>query len=238
MTAALATDYGADRRMARGLVCSALLHGLTVLLLFRAPWPQSALRQQILAVPIDLVAITEQTSEPLGRQKAAMPQAKARESAERPDPRAVPPRAEPAGPDPLTQKLQRLAQLQLPPSPSIQDGAGISNVTAGAGHGGDAGYGIKDYLRAQIERRWLPPPGSLERNDWVVRLHLKVKEDGSVLLSEVVNDPRLASDRSFRDFAYSARNAALLASPLQLPPQFAGKARDVVLDFNPRRVQQ
>jgi hypothetical protein len=238
MTTAPATDYGADRRMARGLLCSALLHFLIMLLLVRASWPHSASRPQMLAVPIDLVSIAEDGVAPAGPQKAAIPQAKARESAERPDPRAVPPKGESGPVDPLTLQLRRLAQMKLPPSPAIQDGAGLSNVTAGSGRGGEASYGIKDFLRAQIERRWVLPAGALERNDWVVRLHLKVKEDGSVLLSEIVDDPRMAEDQGFRDFAFSARNAALLASPLTLPPQFAGQLRDVVLDFNPRRVQQ
>jgi len=239
MTAAPATDYGADRRMARGLLCSALLHLLTVLLLLRVSSPHSELRPQTLAIPIDLVAIAEDRAEPAGGQTASIPQARARETALRPNPRAVPPKAEaPVIADPLTRQLMRLSQMKLPPSPSLQDGTGLSNVTAGSGRGTEAAYGIKDYLRAQIERRWVPPPAALTRNDWVVKLHLRVKEDGSVLLSEIVDDPRIASDPGFRDFAYSARNAARLASPLILPPQFSGQARDVVLDFNPRRVQQ
>jgi hypothetical protein len=212
-----------DRRMARGMMCSAVLHLLIALLLLRMPWPQRPQPPQKLEIPIDLVELGEQTASVA--RTPALPQARA--SSERPTPVQKP---EPL--DPLSEKLHRLAQNQL------QDTGGISNVDAGNGVRGDAAYGIKDYLRAQIERRWVLPEGALLRNDWVVRLHLHIKEDGSVTAIDIVDDPRMGEDRDFREFAFSARNAARLSSPLVLPPQFAGEKRDVVLDFNARRSGQ
>lgn len=254
MTAALASDYGLDRRMARGLLCSLLLHLLLALFLWRAPWPPANPRGVSFAVPIDLVSPDEENNSPIAAQKSALPQLRARETAEHPEHKAVPlPKVapEPSAPelsadDPLSRKLQLLAQWQqpdshLPPSPNLQDGAGISNVTTSSAAGaknGRASYAIKDYLREQIERRWVLPDGALQRNDWVVRLHLQIKEDGHVIKAEIVDDPRLREDSDFRDFALSARNAALLSSPLVLPEQSAEMLRDVELDFNPRQVQQ
>jgi len=212
-----------DRRMARGLVCSALLHLLLALFLLRSHWPEP-LPPPPTMLPIDLVSIAEDAAAPPGPK--ALPQLPAPK-----EPR-IAPKLPPEPVDPLAEKLKRLSQWQN------TDGAGISNLSAGNGHGADAGYGIKDYLRAQIERRWVPPDGALERNDWVVKLRVHIKEDGSVASLEILDDPRLTEDPAFREFAFSARNAALLSSPLRLPPQFAGQPRDVVLEFNPRRVQQ
>ena len=212
-----------DRRMARGMMCSAILHLLLALFLLRMPWPHRPDLPQIPEIPIDLVELGERTA--TATQTPALPQARA--ASPHPQPALKP---EPL--DPLSEQLHRLAQARLP------DSGGISNLNAGNGVRGDAAYGIKDYLRAQIEKRWVLPEGALLRNDWVVRLHLHIKEDGSVTGIDIVDDPRMGEDRDFREFAFSARNAALLSSPLLLPPQFAGQAKDLVLDFNPRRSGQ
>ena len=243
------TDYGVDRRMARGLTCSLLLHIVAAWFLWRPPHlPEPRLRPSPrFALPIDLVTLSEETVSPAAEQKSALPQARARETTERPNRAAVPePKQapDPTADDPLSKKLRELSQWNqpappLPASPNLQDGSGLSNVTAGNGNGraGNPTLGLKDYLRAQIERRWVLPEGAALRNDWVVVLHLSIK-DGRVVTADIVDDPRMGRDPAFREFAFSARNAALLSSPLNIPPQFVELARDVSLDFNPRQVQQ
>jgi hypothetical protein len=88
------------------------------------------------------------------------------------DRRAAAPQRAPA--DALATRLEKLAQLrqppaQLPPSPRQQEGSGASNVnaaSANATRGRDASYGVKDYIRSQVERRWnrdrRPPQGGFD----------------------------------------------------------------------------
>ena len=53
--------------------------------------------------------------------------------------------------------------------------------------------------------------------------------------AEIVDNSR-AGDPAYRALAMSARNAVLLSSPLALPPGRYEEVRDVVLDFDPRKV--
>lgn len=228
----------------RGMALSALLHGALLFLalllwsLARSAAPPPGGPQ---VVPIDLVEEGPETVSPEGG-KAKVPQQRAAETADHPSPEAVPvakqARApgkrlarkdpDPAQPDPHRQ-----------PSPQPQDGSGVSNATQGAdGHpGGQAAYGVKDYVRAQIERRWYPQGSALLRNDWVVQLHLRLDQNGGVEKAEIVDGGKM-SDNAYRDFAFSVRNAAVLSAPFVLPPGLDDAARDMTLDFNPRRVQQ
>jgi hypothetical protein len=146
--------------------------------------------------------------------------------------------ASPAAPaDELAQRLQRLAQLTQPPPPQPpqprrQAGSGASSVTAASdARAGDASYGIKDYIRAQAALRWNPPRAAREAG-WTVAIHILLNRDGSVRRADIVDNPRLDSDRTYRDLALSARNAVVLASPFALPPGLADGARDIVLDFD------
>ena len=232
--------------MIRGVALSLLLHG-AVLLLLALIWslipPLAAPPRQPQAVPIDIVALGDETASPEGG-KAPLPQERAPETAEHPQPEAVPMPKQAkaaAGPGRVSRHKDDNAAQPDPhrvPSPANQDGAGVSNVTAGAdGTRGTAAYGVKDYVRAQIERRWYPQGSALLRNDWVVQLHLQLNQDGSVGHADIVDNPRMG-DGEYREFAFSVRNAAVLSAPFALPPGLDEAARDITLDFNPRRVQQ
>ena len=147
--------------------------------------------------------------------------------------------------DALSTKLKQLAQLKQPPAPvppnsRQQDGAGLSNVTAtsaDAARARDATYSVKDFIRAQVERRWHPDRKALAGN-WTVAIHIVLDPDGTVSLAEIVNEARYRSDKVYMDFARSARNAVNLSSPLALPPGGYEIARDIVVDFDPRQVLQ
>ena len=168
--------------------------------------------------------------------------------APRPTPKpAARPQKQPAPPvDSFEAKLQSLARLRqptppAPADPARQDGAGLSNRTASssaAAPGPDALYSVKDFLRAQIERRWTLDRGNLGGGNPIVLIHLRIERTGKVASAEVVDDPRLATDERFRDLAMSARNAALLSSPLTLPPGSYDLVKDITLDFDPRKVSQ
>jgi hypothetical protein len=63
-------------------------------------------------------------------------------------------------------------------------------------------------------------------------LRLAITSTGVVTRAEVVNHPDVGLDQAYDEAALSARNAALLASPLTLPPGNYAKAMDVVLTLN------
>jgi outer membrane biosynthesis protein TonB len=224
------------------------MHGAVILLLL-VMWsvmkPFSAPRSQQ-PIPVDLVELGDETASP-DADASKIPQQRAAETADHPTPQAVPvPKRATPVPAPgkaVARKDKEQAPPQpdphRPPSPQPQEGAGISNTTTGADGtvGRAATYGVKDYVRAQIERRWYPQGSALLRNDWVVQLHLTLNEDGSVGQAEIVDGGKMG-DVAYRDFAFSVRNAALLSAPFTLPSGLDEAARDMTLDFNPRRVQQ
>jgi outer membrane biosynthesis protein TonB len=232
----------------RGLLLSLAMHGAVVLLLV-VLWSRlqsSPAPRDPQPIPVDLVALGDDTASP-DPDKSPLPQQRAAETGEHPTPQAIPvPKQSAPVPAPgraVARKDKEQAQPQpdphRPPSPQPQDGTGISNTTTGANGAvaRTAAYGVKDYVRAQIERRWYPQGSALLRNDWVVQLHLQLNEDGSVGQAEIVDGGKMG-DLAYRDFAFSVRNAALLSAPFTLPTGLDDAARDMTLDFNPRRVQQ
>lgn len=103
--------------------------------------------------------------------------------------------------------------------------------------GGDQGLdGLKDFLRAQIERRWEFDVARLGHIDDVVSIRIVLGRDGTVLSASVVADPRHRDDTDLAELARSARNAVIVSSPLRLPPRMPDTFRDVVLNFRPRDV--
>ncbi|HVO04800.1 MAG TPA: hypothetical protein VMT54_21580 [Candidatus Cybelea sp.] len=147
--------------------------------------------------------------------------------------------------DVLTERLQRLAELaeptsKLTPSPMPQQGTGLSNATASAGTatGPEAVYGLKDFIRAQIIRRWYVADPAPVSKGWTVAVHMKLRPDGTVALAEVVDIGRYQTNRRYFEFALSARNAVLLSSPLIIPPGSYQYVKELVIEFDPRAVLQ
>ncbi len=153
---------------------------------------------------------------------------------------------QPSPNDDLTLQLKRLAQLRqpaapIPPNPQRQDGSGFSNLAAtslDAARAPDASYSVKDFIRAEVERRWNVEGTNLTQGDWIVDIHIVLNPDGKVKLAEIVDNPRFHADTAYRDFAFSARNAVLLSSPLVLPPDEYDIAKDIVVDFDSKQVFQ
>ncbi len=154
-------------------------------------------------------------------------------------------RPTPSPADELAAKLQTLARLRepappVPPNPRPQEGAGLSNVTASSANsapGAAATYGVKDYLRAQVERHWYWDRRRLSSaGDWPVSVHVLLNRDGSVAKAEIVDDPRHGGDPAYHDLALSARNAVLLSSPLTLPPGVS--ITEITLTLDPRSASQ
>lgn len=152
--------------------------------------------------------------------------------------------AKPLPIDPLRDRLERLAQLRQPEPPvpaerQRQEGVGASNRTstsADAALATNATYSVRDFIRAQVLRRWNLDGKAVRGTDWTVAIHVLVNPDGSINQVEIVDDPRYSLNRAYRDFALSARNAVLLSAPLLIPPGEYDIAKDIVLDFDPRQV--
>jgi hypothetical protein len=152
------------------------------------------------------------------------------------------PPKEPRRPDDFTAMLKSL-NLQRQPSASRnrsaardapeQFGGATDNDDSALGRRGS--LAIKDFLRAQIERRWEFNMAALGSSTVVVSLHLQLRADGRVVAVEIIDDPRYSATPNYRAIAESVRRAALVASPLQLPSGMASDApSDLILSFNPR----
>jgi hypothetical protein len=88
-----------------------------------------------------------------------------------------------------------------------------------------------DSLRARIAQCWSPPPGGLGAGDIVVKLRLKLNEDGTL-----VGYPTVANSGSsplFQAAADSAVRAVYQCQPYALPAEKYALWRDMILNFDP-----
>jgi outer membrane biosynthesis protein TonB len=172
--------------------------------------------------------------------KLETPHAKARPKSDRPAPLVPAPKAPPV--EDLAARLESLShqqqlQARLPANPRRQDGTGASNVTASsdnAAPGREASYDVRDFIRVQIARHWRPDLAALGAGEFVVAIHLTLNRDGSVAGAEIVDDPRSRDSEAYRALARSARNAALLASPLTVPQGRYDAVRDITISLGTR----
>jgi hypothetical protein len=197
-----------------GFTLSLALHLFLLLVVLWYVTARPEMPQQPLhALPVDLVALTAAPgltgARPMPRSGAPRPTPQAA-----PVPEGVRPQATEQPQDELSAKLRALAQLRAPDTPLAVGGG---NAEGGAGNGTGA-YGLRDFIRAQILRRWLPDLSGAGARDLPVLLHVIVTARGTITDVSIADQSRFASDRAFHEMALSARNAALLASPIQMPP--------------------
>jgi outer membrane biosynthesis protein TonB len=221
------------RREGPGLLLSLLLH---LALLLAALW-YVAHRPALPppprhALPVEIVlAARSGSGAPTGTaatEAAARPrpQAAPRPEGVRPDGKAEPE-------DELSAKLRALAQLRQPdtPLPAAENGGD------GAGGGrGQGGYTLRDFVRAQILRRWLPDLSAPGARDMPVLVKVRLAASGTIESVTILDRTRFTEDKLFREMALSARDAALLASPLSLPPGHYPRVSDLVINLDPKAV--
>ena len=232
--------------MGPGVACSLLLHGLFGLLIFwlilRPAQPPQPLLVRFL--PIDLVQPAPQTTSPPQAVKAAVPRAaRSRPARDVPSsphaPAALAPSRRLPPPDTLEIRLRQLARLRQPDSsiPHPDNGASDEAATSdNATPGATAAYHVRDFLQAQVERRW-----NLDLNrarNVTILIHIVVARDGTIDHADIVDRARYASDAAWRSLALSARNAVLLSSPLNLPSGYKAGPIDVILALNPKDVMR
>ena len=91
-----------------------------------------------------------------------------------------------------------------------------------------------DALRARIADCWTPPPGGLGADEIVVKLRLKLNEDGTL-----VGYPSVANSGSspfFQAAADSAVRAVYQCQPYVLPAEKYSLWRDMILNFDPSQM--
>jgi colicin import membrane protein len=88
-----------------------------------------------------------------------------------------------------------------------------------------------DALRARIAECWNPPPGGLGADEIVVKIRLKLNEDGTL-----VGYPTIANRGAspfFQAAADSAVRAVFQCQPYALPGEKYALWRDMILNFDP-----
>jgi hypothetical protein len=231
---------GAVRARRPALLGSLLIHAVLILVLLHEVAPNDS-ENSIKFFPVELVPLTDRTTTPVPA-KTDLPRqqtASVRPQVKKSPPPSVPltePQTVPAAPakgveplplppkDALQSRLEAFARLSLPGNDGISaTGNGVAQ--------GPAGYDVKDYIRAQVEHHWSLDLDSIEDRKISVAIHVVLTPDGVVRKAEIVNNQH--ADPEYRWLAISARNAALLASPVTLPAGIPASALDLVLNLSP-----
>jgi hypothetical protein len=218
-----------------GALLSALLHGL---LLLAALWylaHRPALNDNTIhALPVELViggTMSQQASTaPATRLEVARPHPQSA-----PEPEGVSPTGTKQPEDELSARLRALARLQTPQA--ALPNADNSAAPGGSGSGeGEGNYALKDYLRAQILRHWLPDLSLPGARNMPVEIRLRLLKSGIIEDVTILDQARYHTDPVFRNMALSARDATLLASPIQWPQGQAQKSQTLTINLDPKAV--
>jgi len=218
-----------------GAALSLLLHGL---LLFLALWyvghrpslPDTGPH----ALPVELVI-----GGTLGQDSSPAQAAQLQVAKPHPESAPVPEGTRPNGTkqpeDELSAKLRALAQLKTPDT-ALPNADNSAAPNGGGGGTGDGNTALKDFIRAQILRRWLPDLALPGARDMPVLIRVRLLKSGVIDDVAILDQARYHRDKIFRDMALSARDAALLASPIQLPSGRYEKSQTLTIDLDPKAV--
>jgi hypothetical protein len=228
-----------DPARAAGLTFSVFLHGLALFwLLVVGPYGTQGSRGGLHIVPIEVELIGEDSTPSTQQRSAAVPQQDAAQRPSDPAPDGTAPPTRPPVADALETKLQALAELRQPntDTPNDVNGSGRPDrvaTTEDLASGGAGLLSVKDFIRAQVERRWNLDLAFLGDHQFSVPIHVQISSGGTVIKAEIMDTAR-SNDPAYREVAVSARNAVLLSSPLSLPPGHYQEVMEMVLYLNPR----
>jgi hypothetical protein len=140
--------------------------------------------------------------------------------------------------DSLLKSVDKMRDSAKPaPAPQPQQLAAGSNKTVNSNSNipsEPVSMSDKDYIAAQFRKCWNFDPGARDAGNLIVRVHVLLNSDGSVVRADIVDDPRYYSDNYFRSASDSARRAVYTCSPIKLPPGKYDALKDLVLNFDPR----
>ena len=96
----------------------------------------------------------------------------------------------------------------------------------------------EDALRAQIFGCWSIPLGLPYDENLLVRIKLKLKQDGTIMKSEILDHERMnrPGQKFYKVLAESALRAVRLCQPLKVPPTGYENWKDLQLNFNPEEM--
>jgi len=143
------------RQTGPAVLLSMLLHGLLLLLALWYLGHRPALTQTPLrALPVELVI-----GGGMGQASTAAPATRLQVAPPHPESAPVPEGTNPHGTkeheDELSARLRALAQLKTPDA-ALPNADNTTVPGGGADGDGEGNYALKDFIRAQILRRWLP----------------------------------------------------------------------------------
>ena len=225
-------------KLSAGFIVSVALHALALAALVVALGLAAGPTEDLVIVPADIVRLADAAAGPKEPDKAIIPQ---QEVAAPASPSAKSNKLSPAAtrppPDDLEIKLRKLAELRQPLvdqnlSPKGEGLSHISVMKQDAEPGMNAA--IKDFLRDQIEHHWGLDLAALHGRDFSVPIRVTITRAGIVTGAEVLDRRQSGIDLAFDEAALSARNAALLSSPLTLPPGRYPETMNVILSLNTR----
>jgi hypothetical protein len=218
-----------------GALLSVLLHGVLLLLALWYVHQRPRLAQsELRALPVELVVGGSQEPGASSAPAARVQRARARPEAA-PQPEGISPKGIRQPEDELSARLRALAQLKS--DDSALPNADVSTMPGGGGGGaGEGNYALKDYIRAQILRRWLPDLSIPGARDMPVALRIRLLKTGIIDDVAIVDQLRMRNDKAFRDMALSARDAALLASPIQIPGMQLTHNQTLTIVLQPKAV--
>lgn len=92
----------------------------------------------------------------------------------------------------------------------------------------------EDALKAQIFGCWSLPLGLPYEGNLLVRIKLRLKPDGTVLRSEILDHARMniPGQEFYKVLAESALRAVRICQPLRVPPTGYDRWKDLQLNFN------
>jgi hypothetical protein len=229
-------DHARVRKQAGpAVLLSLLLHGLFLLLALWYVGHRPALtRSQLRALPVDLVI-----GGGAGEATSAAPATRLQIAPPHPESAPVPEGTNPKGTkqpeDELSARLRALAQLKSPDA-ALPNADNTAVPGGGADGDGKGNYALKDFIRAQILRRWLPDLAIPGARDMPVLVRIRLLKSGVIDDVAIVDQRRFYADKAFHNMALSARDAALLASPIQIPGVRYEKTQTLTIDLDPKAV--
>jgi outer membrane biosynthesis protein TonB len=135
--------------------------------------------------------------------------------------------------DRIAALLNKIPDATEEAKPVIPDDGAPPKKVKGQSNGTEMTMSVNeiDALRARIANCWTPPPGGLGADKIVIKLRLKLNEDGTL-----VGYPTIANSDSspfFQAAADSAVRAVYQCQPYELPAEKYALWRDMILNFDP-----
>jgi colicin import membrane protein len=205
----------------------------------KEPKPE-AVKEAAPKPPDDTASLANDKS---AKPKEEKPKPDTKEAAKKPEPQKTaetkPKAAKPApkkhdfNADRIAALLNKIPDAADEATPVVPDDGAPPKKVKGQSNGTEMTMAVNeiDALRARIAQCWSPPPGGLGAEQIVIKLRLKLNEDGTL-----VGYPTVANSDSspfFQAAADSAVRAVYQCQPYELPSEKYALWRDMILNFDP-----